>query len=110
MVSDKEIIYKEYLNMKKDIQNNLVQLNKKLSIEVYSSKYNYLFFHARSTFDTLYAFNTEVMTILDDMMEKAIAIHRKELDFEETRLELTEKIADKWLYPHIDKSKEPNLN
>ena len=106
MVSDKEKIYIEYSNMKKDIQNNLNILNKKLSIEIYSHKYDYLFYHARSTFDTLYSFNTEVIPILDEMMEKAIRIYRKELDFDEVRKDLTEKIAEKYLYPHIDREKE----
>ena len=105
MVANKETLYTEYNNMKKDIQNNLNVLNRKLPIEIYSHKYNYLFYNARSTFDTLYIFDSQIVPIVDDMMEKAIKIHRKELDFEETRVKLSEDIAEKFLYPYINKDK-----
>ena len=110
MVANKETLYTEYNNMKKDIQNNLNVLNKKLPIEIYIHKYYYLFYNARSTFDTLYTFDSKIVPIIDHVMEKAIKIHRKELDFEETRVKLAEDIAEKFLYPYIDRDKNADSN
>jgi len=106
MVSDKEVIYKQFHEMKKDIENNLNILNQKLSIDVYSRKYEYLFFHARSTFETLYAFDSKIIPILEEIVEKTIKIHRGQANFDETKNEMAEKVAEKFLYPFVDRSKE----
>lgn len=96
-------ILKEIVSMRELIKNG------NTSTKELKKKFPYTYKNTPTLFDMVIANDTEYMIILDGLFRKAKEVQKDKTKFEEYSKEVGEQMATKYIYPLIDKSKEPHL-
>ena len=94
-------ILKQVLEFRKEIQNNEV-----ITKDQYKEKYNYLSEKAPTLFDMVYKDEGPYLEQLNFMLINANKIKKNEVSQYDADVKVGQKLADEYIYPNIDMSKE----
>lgn len=92
---------KEVLDMRKDIQSNLV-----ITKEQYTEKYSYIFKNTPTLFEMVYKDEGPYLEQLQFMIKNANKINRNEINQYDADVEVGKELANKYIYPKLDMDKE----
>lgn len=101
MILDTNKILKEVLDMRKDLENNLV-----LTKDKYKEKYNYMSGKTPTLFEIVYKNEGNYLEYLNFMINNAHKLQRNEVNQYDADVTVGTKLAKDFVYSNIDMSKE----
>lgn len=91
------------------MRDSILENTSGAGMNFYEDKYPYLYKHAPTMFRMVYENDFDYMPIVTVMLDKHRRIQEGEITHEDASKDLGESLAEKFIYPNIDLSKEPSL-
>lgn len=101
MILDTNLVLKQVLNMRENIQDSEV-----MTKDQYKEKYSYLADNSPTLFDLVYKDETNYLSYLEYMLKNTNKVGRNELSQYDADVEIGKTLANDYIYPNIDMDKE----